>query len=271
MNYKLLVLDIDGTTADSQKKIAPEIRDALIHLQNQGVRVVLASGRPPEGVFPVAEYLELARYGSYILAFNGGKIMEAGSRTCIFDKRLPGHLPRRLQEDAVKHGIGMAAYREGVIAAGTEPDSYVEMESRITGMPIRYPADFSSFSGSGTISVNECLLTGHPDELEALEPYLSHKYFHEAQIFHSEPWYLEVAPKQVDKAYGLKYLLRHLNIPKEEMVCCGDSYNDIRMLQYAGVGVAMANAPENVKLFADYVTERDNDHLGVAEVVERFF
>ena len=221
MNYKLLVLDIDGTTADSQKKIAPEIRDALIHLQNQGVRVVLASGRPPE--------------------------------------------------DAVKHGIGMAAYREGVIAAGTEPDSYMEMESRITGMPIRYPADFSGFSGSGTISVNECLLTGHPDELEALEPYLSHKYFHEAQIFHSEPWYLEVAPKQVDKAYGLKYLLRHLNIPKEEMVCCGDSYNDIRMLQYAGVGVAMANAPENVKLFADYVTERDNDHLGVAEVVERFF
>ena len=75
----------------------------------------------------------------------------------------------------------------------------------------------------------------------------------------------------MDKAYGLKYLLRHLNIPKEEMVCCGDSYNDIRMLQYAGVGVAMANAPENVKLFADYVTERDNDHLGVAEVVERFF
>ena len=52
MNYKLLVLDIDGTTADSQKKIAPEIRDALIRLQNQGVRVVLASGRPPEGVFP---------------------------------------------------------------------------------------------------------------------------------------------------------------------------------------------------------------------------
>ena len=141
-------------------------------------------------------------------------------------------------------------------------NSYAEAEKEL---------DFSGFSGSGTISVNECLLTGHPDELEALEPYLSCKYFHEAQIFHSEPWYLEVAPKQVDKAYGLKYLLRHLNIPKEEMVCCGDSYNDIRMLQYAGVGVAMANAPENVKLFADYVTERDNDHLGVAEVVERFF
>ena len=271
MKYKLLVLDIDGTTADSQKNIAPEIRDALIGLQDQGVRVVLASGRPPEGVFPVAEYLELARYGSYILAFNGGKIMEAGSRTCIFDKRLPGYLPRRLWEDAVKHGIGMAAYREGVIAAGTEPDSYMELESRITGMPIRYPADFSGSSGPGAFSVNECLLTGHPDELEALEPYLSYKYFHEAQVFHSEPWYLEVAPKQVDKAYGLKYLLRHLNIPKEAMVCCGDSYNDIRMLQYAGVGVAMANAPENVKLFADYVTERDNDHLGVAEVVERFF
>lgn len=55
------------------------------------------------------------------------------------------------------------------------------------------------------------------------------------------------------------------------MVCCGDSYNDIAMLQYAGLGAAIANAPDKVKFIADYVTERDNDHAGVTEVIERFF
>ena len=72
-------------------------------------------------------------------------------------------------------------------------------------------------------------------------------YFHEAQVFHSEPWYLEVTPKQVDKAYGLKHLLRSLQIPREAMVCCGDSYNDIAMIQYAGVGAAMANGTDRLK------------------------
>lgn len=266
--YQLLVLDIDGTTANSKKEIAEETREALIWLQDKGVKVVLASGRPPEGVFPVAEYLELPRYGSYILAFNGAKIIELGTRSCIFNKCLPRHIPRNLRDDAVKAGIGMAVYQEGVIVAGTEPDSYMELESKISGMPIKYPGNFT---GKTDFQANECLLTSHPDELEALEPYFAHKYFHEAQVFHSEPWYLEVTPKQVDKAYGLKHLLRYLQIPKEAMVCCGDSYNDMAMLQYAGLGAAMANAPEKVKNIADYVTVNDNDHLGVVEVIRRFF
>ena len=74
----------------------------------------------------------------------------------------------------------------------------------------------------------------------------------------------------MDKAYGLKYLLQALGIPREKMVCCGDSYNDISMLQYAGLGIAMENAPEQVKMVADAVTEKDNDHDGIVEVIERF-
>ena len=119
--------------------------------------------------------------------------------------------------------------------------------------------------------MNQCILTGEPDLLDEVEPIFFNRYCHEAQIFRSEPFYLEISPKNVDKAYGLKYLLRAIGISREKMVCCGDSYNDIRMLQYAGLGVAMKNAPESVKTVANFVTEHDNDHDGIAEVVERFF
>ena len=267
MKYQLLVLDIDGTTANSKKEVDEETRNALIRLQSSGIKVVLASGRPPEGVFPVAEYLELPCFGSYVLAFNGAKIIELGSRRCIFNKCLPRHIPRHLKEDALPAGIGMAVDQEGIILAGTQPDPYMELESKVSGMPIEYAETFAGMD----FQANECLLTGDPGELEALEPYFAHKYFHEAQVFHSEPWYLEVTPKQVDKAYGLKHLLRSLQIPREAMVCCGDSYNDMAMLQYAGLGAAMANAPEKVKNIADYVTVHDNDHHGVVEVIRRFF
>lgn len=233
--------------------------------------MVLASGRPPEGVLPVARTLELERYGSFLLAFNGGKIIHLKTGECIFEKRLSRGVPMRLQKDALEHGIGMAAYREGMILAGTEPDRYLRLESRISGMPIEYHAELGMDISGSNFTVNQCILTGEPDILEGVEPVIFKKYCHEAQVFHSEPFYLEISPKNVDKAYGLKYLLQAIGIPRERMVCCGDSYNDLRMLQYAGVGVAMKNAPEGVKTVANFVTENDNDHDGVAEVVGRFF
>lgn len=268
MDYELLVLDIDGTVTNSKKEVTARTREAVIQIQKYGVKVVLASGRPPEGVYPIARILGLEQHDSYLLTFNGGKIIRLNTGECVFEKRLPLHIPKRLCKDAQKHGIGMAAYGNRVLLAGTVPDPYLKFESEVSRLPIEYHANLGADLDYG---VNQCILTGEPEVLERVESILFHQYFHEAQIFHSEPFYLEVSPKNVDKAYGLKYLLRALGIPREKMICCGDSYNDIRMLQYAGVGVAMKNAPEHVKMVADYVTERDNDHDGIAEVIERFF
>lgn len=271
MNYELLVLDIDGTVTNSDKEVLDRTREAVIRVQEKGVNVVLASGRPPEGLLPIARALRLEDFGSFLLAFNGGKIIHLKTGTCVFEKRLSGAIPMRLRRDALEHGVGMAAYREGVILAGTRPDQYLRLESRISGMPIEYHGEFGKDLSRSDFTVNQCILTGEPDLLDEVEPIFFNRYCHEAQIFRSEPFYLEISPKNVDKAYGLKYLLRAIGISREKMVCCGDSYNDIRMLQYAGLGVAMKNAPESVKTVANFVTEHDNDHDGVAEVVERFF
>lgn len=268
MKYELLVLDIDGTVTNSQKEVLPETREAVRRIQKAGIKVVLASGRPPEGVFPIARELGFEEYESYILSFNGGKILDVRTGECIFEKVLPGYLPGRLWEDAVRNQVGIAIYQPGKIIAGTMLDTYLKMESKIMGMPLEY---CENFRNRASLPVNECLITGEPDVLENLEPVFSHKYFHEAQVFHSEPWYLEVTPKNVDKAYGLKYLLKRLGIERERMVCCGDSFNDIAMICHAGLGVAMANAPDAVQMVADYVTKKDNNHNGIKEVIERFF
>lgn len=268
MNYELLVLDIDGTVTNSGKEVMARTCGEVIRVQEQGVRVVLASGRPPEGIYPIARKLQMDRFDSYILAFNGGKIIHLGTEACIFERRLPAHIPKRLWRDALEYGVGMAAYGAGVILAGTAPDKYLKFEASISQMPIEYRKNLGA---EEKLEVNQCVLTGDPDVLERIEPVLFGRYFHEAQIFHSEPFYLEVSPKNVDKAYGLKHLLRVLGISREKMVCCGDSYNDIRMLQYAGMGVAMKNAPESVKAVANFVTKEDNDHDGIAGVIQCFF
>ncbi len=266
--YKLLVLDIDGTVTNSEKMLLEKTRKAILQLQERGVRVVLASGRPPQGVYPIAKELEFDRFNSYILAHNGAKIIDFKNGNCIYEKRLPTHIPKRLWKDAIEFGIGICTYQDDKLIAGTHPDPYMELEARITELPIEYREDFDSYV---KFPVNGCLLTGNPDDMEIAEPILKRKYFHETEIFYSEPYFLEVIPQNVDKAYGLKHLLKILELSSDEMVCCGDSFNDIRMIQYAGIGVAMKNGQEKLKAVANYVTENDNDHDGIVEVIEKFF
>lgn len=268
MNYKLLVLDIDGTVTNSEKRVLEKTRKSIIQLQEKGVLVAIASGRSPKGVFSVAEELKLHQFGNYILAFNGSKIINFQTRECIYEKQLPLHIPGRLWTDAIKYKLGILTYTDHLLIAGTEPDSYMALESRISSMPIEYHKDFQT---TVNFPVNSCLLTGTPEDIEALEPIFAYKYFHEAEVFRSEPCFLEITPKNVDKAYSLKYLLKLLGIPREQTVCCGDSFNDISMIQFAGLGVAMANAQEKLKDVANYITERDNNHDGIAEVIEKFF
>lgn len=266
--YKLLVLDIDGTVTNSEKKLLDKTRKTIIELQERGIHVVLASGRPPQGVIPIARELEFNRFHSYILSHNGAKIIDFKTKDCIYEKHLPLHIPGRLWQDALTYGIGICTYQNNKLVAGTQPDSYMELEARITELPVQYRKDFGTYVN---FPVNGCLLTGNPHDMEAIEPVLRKKYFHETEIFYSEPYFLEVIPKNVDKAYGLKHLLKILEIENNEMVCCGDSFNDIRMIQYAGAGVAMKNGQEKLKAVANYVTKNDNNHDGIVEVIERFF
>lgn len=268
MRYRLLVLDIDGTVTNSQKVVTERTRKAILQLEEKGVRVAIASGRHPRGVLPIARTLNFHQSGNFILAYNGAKIINVRENTCVYERTLPSYLPARLWQDAKRYGLGILTYTEDELIAGTKPDIYMALESRISHIPIAYHEDFCRFVN---FPVNGCLFTGLPEDIEAIEPVLSHRYFHETQIFRSEPCFLEVVPKNVDKAYSLKHLLEILGIGREEMVCCGDSFNDISMLRYAGLGVAMANARKQVKDVANYITERDNDHDGVAELIERFF
>lgn len=268
MNYKLLVVDVDGTVTNSAKAVTKKTREAILHLQERGVRVVIASGRAPNGVFPVAQALGLPRFHSYILAFNGAKVISLQTRACVYEEFLPTHVPQGLLQDSRKYGLGFLTYSDAVLTAGTRPDRYMALESQISNMPIEYHRNFKIDAGH---PVNGCLLTGEPNLIARLEPLFAAKYGEEAEIFRSEPYFLEVVPKGVDKGHSLKRLIKLLHIRREETVCCGDSFNDITMVQFAGVGVAMANAQDAVKEAADYVTRNDNDHDGVAEVIEKFF
>ena len=89
-------------------------------------------------------------------------------------------------------------------------------------------------------------------------------------VFRSEPYFLELVPQGIDKALSLSVLLENIGMTREEVIAIGDGYNDLSMIKFAGMGVAMGNAQEPVKKAADYIT-LTNDEDGVAEAIERIF
>lgn len=270
MDYKLLVLDIDGTATNSKKEVTPVTRDAVIRLQKAGIPVAIASGRPTPGVAPVADAFDFGNYGSYALCYNGAKIVNWKTKECIYSKTLPASLPKRLYEDACQYDVGIITYapEDSAVVSGRRIDEYIELESRICNIPIEM-CD-GDFPKRISYPVTKCLLTGAPSDIERIEPLIAEKYQFEANVFRSEPFYLEIMPKNVDKAYCLSKLLKILGLEREEMVCCGDSYNDLTMVQYAGMGVAMANAKDVIKDVADFIT-LSNDEDGIAYAIKKLW
>ena len=111
MEYQILALDLDGTLTNSKKEISRPTLEALIDIQEQGKKVVLASGRPTKGVLPLAKQLHLEDYGSYILSFNGARITDCRSMQAIYNKTLPGDIVEPLLQILRKYdGLDILSY-----------------------------------------------------------------------------------------------------------------------------------------------------------------
>lgn len=267
MKYKIIALDIDGTLTNSQKDITPKTMDALTELQEKGGKVVLASGRPTMGIFPVAKKIQLEKFGGYILAFNGGCVIDVkDNMKVIYSKSFP----RETLSDVCGYikgmNVGINTYEDDKIIVGNTINEYTKIESKITGMNIKFVDDFVNYVN---FDINKCLLSGEPETMIELENVFKKKFEGILGVFRSEPFFLELVPLGVNKAESIDILLKSLGLTKDECIACGDGFNDITMIEYAGLGVAMENANDKLKEKADFIT-LSNDNDGIAHVINKF-
>lgn len=266
MKYKLIVLDLDGTLTNSQKEISSRNRDTLIRAQKKGIRLVLASGRPTYGIVPLATELQMEQFGGFILSYNGGEIIDWETQNIVYENVLPDDVIPILYESARNHQLSILSYDGTEIITENPEDPYVIKEASLNKMNIR-KAD--NFLKELKLPVPKCLIVGDPTQLIQVESELSIRLQGRINVFRSEPYFLELVPQGIDKALSLAVLLEQTQIQREEIIAIGDGYNDLSMIRFAGVGIAMENAQAPVKIAADYIT-LSNDEDGVAEAVEKF-
>jgi len=265
MSYKMIVLDLDDTLLRDDHSISARTKEALMKAQENGVKVVLASGRPTFGMLPIADELSLAEYGSFILSFNGGKIINYATKEELFSSTLPLTAVKNLYELSQREGVYIHTYVGNEIIA-EEGNQYTSIESKLTKLPIKL---VNSFVEGVQEEVVKVLMVGDPDKMKGVEAKLQKELAEEFSVMRSKPFFLEFTEKGVTKGTSLNHLIQKCGIKQEEVIAIGDSYNDQEMIEFAGLGVAMGNAPDDIKAIANHVTDT-NMNDGVAKVVEEF-
>ncbi len=266
MKYKALVLDLDGTLMTSNNQITAKTRDAIIKIQQSGVKIILASGRPTHGLLKATEILALKKYGGYLLAYNGGRIIDVKNNKIIFDSYLDLRTINDLFDQSRKLNTHLLAYTDNFIIT-QDYDKYIMIESQINDLPVVKVSDFKTEVKEKSV---KCLMTGDDLHLANVEKIMKETYQNRLSISRSMPYFLEFMSEGIAKGNCLKILLDYLKIDKDEVIACGDGYNDINLIEAVGFGVAMANGCQPIKEKAQYIT-LSNDEEGITHVIEKFF
>lgn len=264
MNYQLIAMDIDDTLLKKNKELSEVTRSALMKAQQNGVKLVVASGRLPYGVRPYAEELDIFSYGGYYMGYNGGAILNSRDEL-ISTSYLDSKYIKPVYDILRPTDITVMVHKGSTIYADEKVNPYTRIESDVIGLPLNVVDDLPGFV---EWPIHKILLGGYPEELKLMQDKLRAAFGDEVDIYLSAPWFLEVMPKGVNKGAGLRAICDDSGIDISCAVAFGDSYNDLFMIRAAGMGVAMGNAEEELKLAADMVTA-DCDHDGIAVALEK--
>lgn len=259
---RLVAIDLDGTLLNDSKQVSEQTAESLCCLPIRGVKVIIASARPPRSVRHIYQSLRL---DTWQINYNGALIWDEPNRRVVFHQPMDRELVRRL--------IGRAR--------SLYPDILVSCEVQDRWLTDRFDADhttetarlfvpdrITSIAELCAEPVTKLLLQGHADSISRLSAVLGESD-PRISIVQTEPTLLQITDAGVSKAAALEMVAEHYAVPMNQVMAIGDAANDILMLKAAGVAVAMDNAVREVKSIADWVAPSNNDH-GVHAALKRF-
>lgn len=264
---KLVAIDMDGTLLNSKKELLEETKQYFkdFHKKETETLLVLCTGRPETGIRPYLKDLGYLEENHYIISQNGANIYESRTGKRVMDAFLDSAAIQKWIELGKKHGISvMGAGVDYYYCFDQEPTEWMEFDVKlVSGKLKRIPTKESL-----NTDFYKILLMGDEEQLNEFETYIPEAWRDEFYVVRSQKYLVEVLTKGVNKAFGLEKLAKELNIQPSEIAAIGDAANDIEMLEYAGLAIAMGNASEEVKAISDIVTDT-NENNGVIKAINK--
>lgn len=276
MTIKVIIMDIDGTLVNSEKKLTQKTKEALIKAQELGIKVILASGRPTKGMFGLAKELEMDKHDGFLVSYNGSQIIDCQTNEILFNQPLSIEEGKAILEHMKNFQVypmldkGDYMHLNNVFAplihVSGEPFNVIEYEARGGGFKLCEHDDLSEYLDW---EINKILTAGEPDYLQEVGEQLGAPFKDQLSCMFTSAFYYEFTAKGIDKANALNEVLIPLGYSQEEMIAFGDGMNDLSMIEYCGIGVAMANAVQPLKDASSYITT-SNDEDGIAVALKHY-
>jgi len=262
LEYKMIAIDLDDTLLAQDLSISPINRQAISHAVSMGVIVTISTGRMFRSTVPYVEQLKL---DVPVITYQGALIKNAISNEVVLARPLSLDISLEIIEESRKHGVHIQTYI-GDDYFFDKHNGYSKMYYALSGIEGRAVKRLEDFLVEEPLKV---LIMDSPETISYLTGLYTEMFKGKAEITISKSNYLEFTNIEASKGSALEHLAQSLGIKREEVIAIGDGYNDISMIKYAGLGVAMSNAPEDVKKHADFITHSNEDD-GVAHVIKKF-
>lgn len=272
---KAILLDIDGTLTNSEKKITPKTYEALMKAQQAGIKLVIASGRPTKGLYQYGDQLKMQDYHGLFVSYNGARVSDCTNDEVLVDVTIDPKLVHDVLLHLQKfHVRPMITYQDHMLVEdcydcmiqdGERTFNVLQYESRMNGyrlMEVERLVDFVNFP------VNKILTAADSLYLRENFEQMAKPFEGKLSMMFTSNFYFEYTALGIDKGRALEKAMAKLGIRPEECIAFGDAENDISMLEFAGIGVCMANGQEKVKDIADEITF-DHDHDGIAHSLQK--
>ncbi len=273
MAIKAILLDIDGTLTNDKKEITPMTRQALLKAQEKGIRLVIASGRPPKGIEKYGDILDMEHHHGIFVCFNGSRVIDCESGEVIVNTPLAPELSRRILHHMKNFDVRPVIIRDDymlledvyncMVKDGEREFNVIAYESRMNHYPLMEIEDLEEIMD---FELNKILTAADSDYLREHYEEMAAPFAGEVSHMFTANFFYEFTALGVDKGQALGTAMEKIGIHPEECIAFGDAENDISMLNFAGISVAMANAQEKVKAVADIIAD-DNNHDGIAKVL----
>ena len=265
--YKAVFIDMDGTLLQSNHSVCDANKQAIQQLQEKGILVVIISARPLHGILPISK--QVVTDSMPIVSLNGGYIVH--NNEVIFQSAISLPDTVTIHRELKSIELSSMYYSQMEWFAEIENDR-VKKEQRITPVKIKIQPFHETITSweKELAGPNKILIAGDKELILSIEKRLLELHKGQLNISKSQPGYLEVMSLEASKAKAIEFIIDKYGIDKKEIIAIGDNYNDKGMIEFAGMGIAMGNAPEEIKSVADYVTDTNNKD-GVAKALHHHF
>ncbi|MDR0921092.1 MAG: sugar-phosphatase [Lactobacillales bacterium] len=264
MAIKLVAIDIDGTLITDTGEITQEVFQAIQEAKQQGVKIVITTGRPMPGVEKYLEELNLKDAGDYVITYNGGLVQETKTGKEFIRYTLTHD--DYLEIDALARKLHVHLHtttNDTIYTSNRDISPYTVHEAFLVNMPLAYRTQEEI---TEEFEIVKMMMIDEEEILTKVIHSIPDSFKEKFTTVRSAPYYFEILNKKASKGAALIALAEKLGIDISETMAIGDADNDLSMLEAAGTAVAMANATENVKAIADVHTTSNNDS-GVAKAI----